>query len=452
MSLESINPFNLEKIKSYPEMSSSQIQTLLEDSQNAFHTWRKTQFQERAECFRKLASLLKSEADEHSFLITQEMGKLLGEAKAEVLKCATVCEYYAANAENFLKEQKVSEKSFISYQPLGVILSIMPWNFPFWQVLRFAAPTLMAGNTAVLKHASNVSGSAIALERLFKEAGFSPNVFRTLLVSSKSMETVIANPIVQAISLTGSTEAGKSVASLAGQYLKKCVLELGGSDPYIVCEDADLNLAVDLCFKTRIMNAGQSCISGKRFIIHASIYEQFKSQLLQKMKDLETGDPLLPSTTLAPLASLKFRDQLHTQVLQAIDAGAKLVLGGDYPLARGAFYNPTILENISTHNPAYVQEFFGPVACLYTFEKIEEAIEIANGTPFGLGAGILTSNSIVGEKIAKEEIQAGSCFVNSFVRSSPELPFGGMKQSGYGRELSSFGIYEFVNIKTVSIA
>ncbi len=452
MDLQSINPFNLEKFKSYPEMSPIEIQRILEESQFAFESWRRTDFVERTELFRKIASLLKSDADDYAFLITQEMGKLLSEAKAEVLKCATVCEYYATHSENFLKDQMVSEKSFVSFQPLGVILGIMPWNFPFWQVLRFATPTLMAGNTVILKHASNVSGSALAIEKLFIEAGFPKNVFRTILVSSQSMESVIINPIVKGISLTGSTEAGKSVASLAGQHLKKCVLELGGSDPYIICEDADLNLAVDICFKTRLLNSGQSCISGKRFIVHKSLYEQFKSLFKQKMQNLETGDPLLPSTTLAPLASLKFRDQLHTQVLQAIDAGAKLVLGGDYPLARGAFYNPTILENISTHNPAYVQEFFGPVACLYTFEKIEEAIEIANGTPFGLGAGILTSNSIVGEKIAKEEIQAGSCFVNSFVRSSPELPFGGMKQSGYGRELSSFGIYEFVNIKTVSIA
>lgn len=451
MKLQSINPYNLEKLKTYDEMSDQDIQNVLITGDKTFQSWRKTGFAERAELFKKLSELLRTNADDYAFLITQEMGKLLTEAHAEVLKCTTACEYYAENSEHFLADEIVNSKARISYQPLGVILAIMPWNFPFWQVLRFAAPTLMAGNTCILKHASNVTGCALALEQLFLDAGFSKGIFQTLRVSSERMSAVIANPIVQAVSLTGSTEAGKKVAALAGAHLKKCVLELGGSDPYIVCEDADLEIALNICFKSRMINTGQSCIAAKRFIVHESLYEDFKTRLIQKMKNLETGDPMFTTTTLAPMASIKLRDDLHKQVLQAINNGATVALGGDYPLAKGAFYNPTILENIEPNNPTYKDELFGPVACLYKFRDIDTALKIANATPFGLGAGIVSKNSEQALKIAREDLHAGSCFVNGFVKSRTETPFGGIKSSGYGRELSRYGILEFVNIKTVVV-
>lgn len=451
MKLQSINPYNLEKLKTYDEMSDAEIQEAIGFANKTFESWRKTSFSQRAELFKNLSNLLRENADDYAFLITQEMGKLLTESHAEVLKCTTACDYYADHAEKFLADETVNEKARISYQPLGVVLAIMPWNFPFWQVVRFAAPTLMAGNTCVLKHASNVTGCALALEKLFLEAGFPKGVFQTLKVSSSRMDSVIENPIIQAVSITGSTEAGKKVASVAGAHLKKCVLELGGSDPYIVCEDADLDIALNICFKSRMINAGQSCIAAKRFIIHESLYEDFKTQLISRMKDLETGDPMFKTTTLAPMASLKLRDDLHKQVLTAIQNGARAALGGDYPLAKGAFYNPTVLENIAPQNPAYSEEFFGPVACLFKFEKLETALQIANSTPFGLGAGIISKNTEHALKIARQDLFAGNCFVNGFVKSSTDTPFGGIKNSGYGRELSRYGILEFVNIKTVVV-
>jgi succinate-semialdehyde dehydrogenase/glutarate-semialdehyde dehydrogenase len=451
MKLQSINPYNLEKLKTYDEMSDQDIQEILKLGQKTFESWRKTGFSERAKLFKKLSELLRKNADDYAFLITQEMGKLLTEAHAEVMKCTTACDYYAENSENFLADEIVNTKARIHYQPLGVILGIMPWNFPLWQVIRFAAPTLMAGNTCVLKHASNVTGCALALEQLFLDSGFPKGVFQILRVSSDRMSTVIENPIVQAVSLTGSTEAGKKVAALAGSHLKKCVLELGGSDPYIVCEDADLEMALDICFKSRMINAGQSCIAAKRFIIHDSLYEDFKNRLIQKMKNLETGDPMFTTTTLAPMASIKLRDELHKKVLQAVNNGATIAFGGGYPLAKGAFYNPTILENIESNNPVYVDELFGPVACLYKFHNMKKALEIANATPFGLGAGIISKNTEHALKIAQEDLEAGSCFVNDFVKSSVETPFGGIKSSGYGRELSRYGMLEFVNIKTVVV-
>ncbi len=451
--LESINPYNLEALKKYPEMNSDTVDTAIQETHSAFESWRKTTFSERAKLFKNLGDVLRKNADDYAFVMSQEMGKLLTESKAEILKCATNCDYYAEKAEIFLQDKIVSAdipKSYITFQPIGVVLAIMPWNFPFWQVLRFACPTLMAGNTTVLKHASNVTGCSQALEEAFLEAGFPKNVFKSLFIKSKDVARIIENKHIKAVTLTGSTSAGQSVAEKAGRHLKKCVLELGGSDPYIILPESDIQKAVGICFQTRMLNAGQSCIAGKRFIIHESLYDSFKIEFKNKMKSVDQGDPMFPDTTLAPLATVELRDKLHAQVLAAVKHGATVALGGDYPLGRGAFYNPTLLENISEDNPAYNDEFFGPVALLFKYKNIEDALQIANGTDFGLGSGII-GNAAVAEELARNEMQAGNCFVNSFVKSTPELPFGGIKQSGYGRELSHFGIYEFVNIKTISI-
>jgi len=382
------------------------------------------------------------------------MGKPIAQSRAEVEKCAWVCDYYSENAESFLNDEIIetdASKSFVSYQPLGVILAVMPWNFPFWQVIRFAAPTLMAGNTGLLKHASNVTGSALALEDIFKKAGFPENVFRTLLISSKHVKRVIENPIIQAVSITGSVPAGKAVASSAGSVLKKCVLELGGSDPYVILEDADLESAADLCVTSRLINGGQSCISAKRFIIVETVFNKFEKLYVEKMTLKKMGDPFNELNDIGPQASIPLRDELHDQVLRSVKAGAKLLLGGEIPDGDSAFYPATVLSNVTPGMPAFDEELFGPVAALIKAKDEDDAIKLANQTIFGLGAAVFTKNVKNGERIAKEELNAGNCFVNQFVRSDPRLPFGGVKESGYGRELSPFGIKEFVNIKTVYV-
>lgn len=452
MSLKSINPFNQELLKEFTETSDSELESILKNSEKSFQKWKLSSFKDRANLFLKLSTILKSKADSLAKLISKEMGKLQTEAKAEVLKCADCCTYYAKNAEEFLRDQKVEtdgSESFVTFQPLGTILAIMPWNFPFWQVLRFAAPTLMAGNVAILKHSSNVSMCAIEIEKLFHEAGFPEGIFKTILVSSQRIPQLIADRRIKAVTLTGSTPAGRSVAEHAGKNLKKCVLELGGSDAYLVLEDADIQSAIETCAKSRLINAGQSCIAAKRFIIHEKLYEEFKNGFIEKFKSLKIGNPQEHQTTLAPLARADLRNDLHKQVRKAIEAGAKLVFGGEIPQHEGAFYTPTILENIRPDNPAYHEEFFGPVALLFKAKNQEEALAIANSTDFGLGAAVFTATEDKGIKIAREQLEAGSCFVNDLVKSDPRLPFGGIKTSGFGRELSHFGILEFVNIKTV---
>lgn len=452
--VQSVNPSNNELIKSYQEISDIELQNTLERMQTTFENWKQQSFSFRSSLMKNAAEILRKKREEYSTLMTLEMGKPITQSRAEIDKCAWVCDYYADNAEKFLKDEIIktdSTKSFVTYQPLGVILAVMPWNFPFWQVFRFAAPTLMAGNVGILKHASNVSGCSLAIEEVFSEAGFPEFVFKSVILSSSRVKDLISNPIIQAVSLTGSVPAGKSVASVAGSFIKKTVLELGGSDPYVVLEDADLTETVQTCVNSRLINGGQSCIAAKRFMVVKEVYDKFTEMYVDFMKQKKMGEPLDETNDIGPQASVKLRDELHDQVLRSIEAGAKLLIGGFVPEIKGAFYPPTVLADVKPGMPAFDEELFGPVAAIVKAEDEDDAIKLANQTVFGLGAAVFTKDVARGEKIAKEKLNAGSCFVNQFVRSDPRLPFGGIKESGYGRELSVFGIREFVNIKTVSI-
>ena len=452
--MQSINPFTGETIKTYQEHSSEKVNTIIDQVDVAFQQWKLTEFEDRSVLMKNLQNQLINQKAELASLMTAEMGKVTREALGEIEKCAFVCSYYASYAGSFLKNKPVAteaSESYITYQPIGTVLAVMPWNFPFWQVFRFLAPALMAGNTAVLKHASNVSGCALAIEQLIRQAGFPENVFRTLLIGSSSVKEVIENPLIKAVTLTGSTPAGKSVAAAAGSALKKTVLELGGSDPYIILEDADIATAAQLCVTSRLMNAGQSCISAKRFIVADAVYEEFKAKFVRLMVEAPFGDPLDAQTTIGPLARVELRDELHQQVKKSRQMGATVLVGGYIPEGKGAFYPPTVLEDVVPGMPAYDEELFGPVAVLFRFHSEEEAIRIANGTVFGLGAAVFTSNVKRGKLLAEKGLEAGSVFINDFVKSDPRLPFGGIKESGYGRELSTVGIREFVNIKTVVV-
>ena len=452
--MQSINPFSGETIETYPEHSPEEVSMILDQVDIAFQQWKITGFEYRSVLMKNLQIQLIDHKAQLAAIMTSEMGKVLHEAMAEIEKCAFVCSYYATYAGSFLKNEPVateSSEAFITYQPLGTVLAIMPWNFPFWQVFRFLAPALMAGNTAVLKHASNVSGCALAIEQMIREAGFPDNVFRTLLIGSSAVKAVIENPHIKAVTLTGSTPAGKSVASAAASVLKKTVLELGGSDPYIILEDADVAAAAQLCVKSRLLNGGQSCISAKRFIVAEPIYESFKNEFVRLMSEATFGDPLDGQTTIGPLARINLRDDLHQQVEESRNMGASVLLGGYIPEGNAAFYPPTVLENVVPGMPAYHEELFGPVAVLFQFTDEEEAISIANGTVFGLGASVFTSDVAKGKMLAEKGLEAGCVFVNDFVKSDPRLPFGGIKESGYGRELSVAGIREFVNIKTIVV-
>lgn len=450
----SINPYSGEIIQSYPEYSSGEVDTILRQVDQAFQQWKLKNFEERSMLMRNLQAKLVEKKGDLAAIMVAEMGKVLREAIGEIEKCALVCSYYADNAGMFLKNEPVqteAAESYISYQAIGTILAVMPWNFPFWQVFRFLAPALMAGNTGVLKHAANVSGCALAIEQLVSEAGFPPNVFRTLLISSSRVSEVIENPLIKAVTLTGSTPAGKSVAAAAGSVLKKSVLELGGSDPYLILEDADINTAARLCVTSRLLNAGQSCIGAKRFIVADKIYDAFEAEFLRLMRLSTFGDPLDPQTTIGPLARKDLRHELHEQVVKSCESGAKILLGGYIPEGEAAFYPPTVLTNVTSEMPAYYQELFGPVAVLYRVKSEEEAIRIANDTVFGLGAGIFTADLNKGKQLAEKGLEAGCVFVNDFVKSDPRLPFGGIRESGYGRELSAVGIREFMNIKTIVV-
>ncbi|RMI03532.1 MAG: NAD-dependent succinate-semialdehyde dehydrogenase, partial [Calditrichaeota bacterium] len=376
------------------------------------------------------------------------------EGRAEAEKCAWVCDYYAEKTEEFLQPEFIptdAGKSYVTFNPLGVVLAVMPWNFPFWQVFRFAAPALMAGNVAVLKHASNVPGCALAIEEIFREVGFPENVFRTLLVGSPRVEQIIEHPLVKAVTLTGSTPAGRAVARKAGEMLKKTVLELGGSDPYLILEDADLSATVATCVASRLINSGQSCIAAKRFIVVEAIREEFEQQFVELMRTKTMGDPLDEGTDIGPQARHDLRDELHRQVVQSLEKGARCLLGGEIPPGKGAFYPPTVLTDVRPGMPAFDEETFGPVAAIIPVRDEAEAIQVANNSPFGLGAAVFSRDVARAERIAAEELEAGCCFVNAFVKSDPRLPFGGIKESGYGRELSHYGIKEFLNIKTVYI-
>jgi len=454
MSVESINPTTGEILKKYDEMTPEEIAATIEKADRAFASWRKTSFGERAERMRVAGRIVREKTDEYARLMADEMGKPLAEGRAEAEKCAWVCEYYAENAEKFLAREEIQTEasaSFVTFEPLGVILAVMPWNFPFWQVFRFAAPGLMAGNAGILKHSSNVQGCALAIEAVFREAGFPEDIFRTLVIGSRLVEHAIEHPKVRAVTLTGSTPAGRAVASKAGELLKKTVLELGGSDPYVILEDADLGPAAEACVTSRLINAGQSCIAAKRFIVPEKIRGEFEKLFVERMKARKMGNPLHEDSDVGPQARRDLRDELHGQVVESIEKGARCLLGGEVPDLPGAFYPPTVLTDVAKGMPAYDDELFGPVAAIIPVRNEEEAIRVANDSVFGLGAAVFTGDAARGEEIAARQLEAGCCFVNTFVRSDPRLPFGGVKESGYGRELGQYGIKEFVNIKTVYV-
>ncbi len=452
--MESVNPANGDQIREYREMTADEVATILDDVASTARGWKNSSFDERSTLMRRAAQGLRDGADGYARLMADEMGKPLAQGRSELEKCAWVCDHYADHAADILADQAVdvdgdARRVFVSYRPLGVVLAVMPWNFPFWQVLRFAAPTLMAGNGGVLKHASNVSGCALAIESLFREAGFPENLFRTLLVSSKKVKKVIEHPTVRAVTLTGSTPAGQAVASQAGAVLKKTVLELGGSDPYLILADADLEVAAEACVTSRLVNSGQSCIAAKRFVVVETVRQEFERLFVEKMTAKRLGDPLEDGTDIGPQARTDLRDELHRQVTASIEAGARCLLGGEVPKSPGAFYPATVLTDVAPGMPAYDQELFGPVAAIIPVANEEEAIQVANDSQFGLGAAVFSTDVARAEGLARDRLEAGSCFVNGFVRSDPRVPFGGIKDSGYGRELGDFGIREFVNIKTV---
>jgi len=455
MRIKAINPTTGETLKEYDQMPPQDIRSAIQNSHQAFLAWKKTSFAERADCLRHAVGTLRSRAGDYARLMAMEMGKPIRDGKAEAEKCAWACDYFADNGELFLLPENVATdagKSYVAFVPLGVILAVMPWNYPLWQVFRCAAPALMAGNVVLLKHASNVPGCALAIEEIFREAGFPAHVLTTLLVGSSQVDAIIENPLVKGVSLTGSVAAGRAVARKAGEMLKKTVLELGGSDPYIVLADADLETAATVCATARLTNCGQSCIAAKRFIVVQSLKESFEKVLVQKMSTARMGDPMQDDTTIGPLARHDLRDHLHQQVTKSIEMGARCLLGGEIPEGKGAFYPPTVLTDVTKGMPLCDEESFGPVAVIIPAKDEEAAISMANDSEFGLGAALFTSNAARGEHIAEQELEAGLCFVNSQVKSDPRLPFGGVKDSGYGRELSKFGIREFVNIKTVVVA
>jgi len=454
MKWTAVNPATEEVLREYPGVDRAGAEAIVEAAAKAQGEWRRTGFAHRSELMRRAGAILRERSDEFAELMTLEMGKPLREARGEVEKCAWVCEYYAEQAEGQLAPEPVDTpeseaRTWIAFEPIGVVLAIMPWNFPFWQVFRFAAPTLMAGNGGLLKHAPNVPGCAAAIESVFREAGFPPDLFRSLVVDLDATSAVIEHPLVRAVTLTGSVAAGKAVASQAGGLIKKTVLELGGSDPYIILEDADLDAAVETCVTSRLLNSGQSCIAAKRFLVVKSRREEFERRMAERMSKVVMGNPMEPETDLGPQARSDLRDGLHEQVRRSVEAGARLVMGGEVPEGPGYFYPPTILADVAPGMPAWDEELFGPVASIIEVADEAEAIRVANGTVFGLGAAVFTADRARGERIAVEELDAGACFVNALVRSDPRLPFGGVKESGYGRELSAFGIREFVNVKAV---
>ena len=452
--IKTVNPANGEVVANYKEMSRQDAAIIVDMAHKAYQQWRTSDFNTRADSMNKAAELLKRDKEMLAALMTMEMGKPSKQGLAEIEKCAWVCEYYAENAREFLQDETVTtdaRESFITYQPIGVVLAVMPWNFPFWQVFRFAAPALMAGNGAVLKHARSVCGCALEIEKIFVAAGFPENLFRTLLIDNDKVASVIEHRHVRAVTLTGSTAAGRSVAAQAGKNLKKTVLELGGSDPYIILPDADLPTAAKACATSRLINGGQSCIAAKRFIVVEQVYDEFLECFKAELAAKKMGDPNNDDSDLGPQASVELRDKLHEQVKKSIAKGANCLLGGEIPDQSGAWYPPTLLADVVAGMPAYTEELFGPVAVVIKARDLDHAIDIANSSDFGLGGALFTRDIETGRRIAREQIDSGAVTVNGFVKSDPRLPFGGVKDSGYGRELSYFGIREFVNIKAVSI-
>ncbi len=454
MMMKSINPATGKEIKAYNEHTKDDVQNAITLAHDTFQKHRLTSFSERKALMMKAADILDSEKEKWGELLTSEMGKTYKSAIVEVEKCALVCRHYADQAEHIMQDEIIeteASSSYVKHLPIGVVLAVMPWNFPFWQVFRFAAPALMAGNVALLKHASNVPGSALAIEEIFNRAGFANGCFQTLLIGSEKVEAILKDDRIRAATLTGSEPAGRSVAATCGSEIKTTVLELGGSDAFIVMPSADMELAIDKAITGRTMNNGQSCIAAKRFIIHADIYEEFKDKMVARFKALKVGNPMDDETDIGPMALKQIRDELYEQVEASVKAGAKLLCGGDVSNGEGYFYTPAILADIPEDAPAYSEELFGPVASLYKVESLDDAIKLANATRFGLGSAIMTQDAKEIE-IACRDLEAGSTFVNANVASDPRLPFGGVKSSGYGRELCSDGLLEFVNRKTISIS
>jgi len=450
--ISSINPLNGEVLQTYQAFDMSLLDTVLQKSDQVQRVWSLASIKDRAGLLRAVATQLRGRQDELATLASLEMGKTLVSAKAEIEKCAWVCDYYADHGPAMLADETIPSdddiQRLICYQPLGVVLAIMPWNFPYWQVFRFLAPTLLAGNGAVLKHASNVPGCAHAIESVCIQAGIPEGLFRSLLIPAAKTATLIKHPLIAAVTFTGSTEAGREIAAQAGQSLKKTVLELGGSDPYLVLDDADLELAVEKCVTSRLLNNGQSCIAAKRFIVHDSLYGDFASAMRDAMLRLRLGDPLLDTTDIGPLAREDLCQELAAQVAESVRLGAVLVCGG---VADGAFYSPTVLGEVRPGMPAFDGELFGPVASLIRARSDDEAIALANQSIYGLGSAVFSRDLQRGRKVA-QELQAGACSINDFVKSDPRLPFGGIKASGYGRELGVVGIREFTNIKSLVVS
>jgi len=452
---KSINPMSGDVVAEYPDMTSEEVHDILEQAQQAQQGWRVIGFKERARLMHEAADLLLSNKQKYASMMTDEMGKISAQGVAEIEKCAWVCHYYAEHAEGFLSRETIetdAHHSFVTYNPLGVVLAIMPWNFPFWQVFRFAAPGLMAGNGCLLKHAPNVFGCALMIEDVFRDAGFPKHLFRSLLIDVPETSRVIHDPRVAAVTATASVGAGRAVAAEAGKALKKCVLELGGSDPFIVLEDANIDRAVEVGIIGRFQNSGQSCIAAKRFIVVDSVYEEFKKKFVASVSRLRMGDPSQEGVYIGPQARMDLRDGLADQVRRSVDAGARVLIGGEIPQGPGAFYPPTVLEDVKPGMAAWSEELFGPVATLIRVTDEAEAIEVANGTDFGLSGSVWTRDLVRGEHIAADKIESGAAFVNDMSKSDPRMPFGGIGQSGYGRELGIFGIREFVNIHSVWVA
>jgi succinate-semialdehyde dehydrogenase/glutarate-semialdehyde dehydrogenase len=452
MTLQSINPTNGELVQAYDEIDDREAAARIEATHQAWLGWRDESLARRVARIEALADVMEAQRDQAARLMAVEMGKPLAEGRAEIDKCAWLCRWYAEHGPGFLADEPAATdalRSYVAWRPLGVVLAIMPWNFPYWQVFRFAVPALLAGNAGVLKHASNVSGCALHIEALVREASFPEDLFSTLLLSSARVAPVLEHPRIVAATLTGSTPAGRAVASSAGRLLKKTVLELGGSDPYVILEDADLDLAADACATARLINGGQTCIAAKRFVVLDAVAEAFTERLVSRMAARRLGDPLDEQTDLGPQARLDLRDDLQRQVDGSLAAGARCLLGGETPAGPGAFYPPTVLAEVAPGMPAWDEELFGPVAAITAVPDEDAAIAAANDTVFGLGAAVFTRDLARGEALARDRLEAGSCFVNTFVRSDPRLPFGGVKESGYGRELGIQGVREFLNAKTV---
>lgn len=455
MPITSTNPSTGKILRHFEPLTSEQLEAKLALAASAWKAYQEVPLEHRALCMRKLASLLDDEADELARLITLEMGKPIRGARAEVQKCATACRYYAEHAAKFLTPEVIpteASSSYVRFDPLGVVLAVMPWNFPLWQVFRFLAPALMAGNCGLLKHASNVPQCSLTIEALTRRAGFPRGVFQSLLIESSTVAKVIEDPRVAAVTVTGSNPAGSSVASLAGKHIKKSVLELGGSDPFIVMPSADLHVAIDTAVKARTVNNGQSCIAAKRFIVHEGVYSEFEERFAVAMDTLKVGDPLREDTDIGPLATEQGLLEIEAQVKACLHAGARLITGGERMLGeQGHYFEPTVISGLPRTSAVYQEEIFGPVALLFRVTSLDQAIEFANDTPFGLGASAWTRDPVDQQRFVRD-LQAGAVFLNAMVASDPRLPFGGIKQSGYGRELAAAGMREFLNAKTVFIA